>query len=170
MSTPHALPPDPRLRTPGMQHEAAVVKQMRQAARAFSAGKFAEAQRTWDDLAQGGENILNPARLAYGRATARIHRNQLAEADALLATIDLEHAPFDVGLASAVDRGVIADRLGHRSDAIGLYRQARAYADTHPEYTDRLVAQIRALAAAGLSRPLDSGPFPETPALQAVPE
>jgi hypothetical protein len=166
----HTLPADPRLGTPAMRHEVAVVKQMRRATRAFNAGKFAEAQRIWDDLAQRGESILNPARLAYGRAAARIRRDQLAEADALLATIDPKHAPFDVGLASAAYRGVIADRLGRRADAIGLYRQAVAYADTHAEYTDRLVAQIRALITAGLSHPLDSGPFPETPALQRVPE
>jgi hypothetical protein len=166
----HTLPADPRLGTAAMQHEAAVVQQMRQAARAFNAGKFVEAQRIWDDLARRGESILNPARLAYGRAAARIQRNQLTGADALLATIDPEHAPFDVALASAVDRGVIADRLGRRADAIGLYRQAAAYADAHPEYTDRFVAEMRAVITAGLSHPLDRGPFPETPALQAVPE
>lgn len=153
-----------------MQHEAAVVGRMRQATRAFNAGKFANAQRIWKDLAQHGENILDSARLAYGRAAARIQRHQLAEADTLLATIDPVHAPFDVRLASTAYRGVIADRLGRRRDAIGLYRQAEAYADTHPEYADRLIAQIRALITAGLSRSLDSGPLPETPALQSVPE
>jgi hypothetical protein len=166
----HTLPADPRLGTPAMQHEAAVVKQMRQATRAFNAGKFADAQRIWDDLAERGEGILNPARLAYGRAVARIKRNQLVEADTLLVTIDPVGAPFDVRLASTVYRGVIADRLGRRSDAVGLYRQAGDYADTRPEYTDRSVAQMRALITAGLSRPLDNGAFPETPALQAVPE
>jgi hypothetical protein len=164
------LPADPRLGTPAMQHEAAVVGQMRQATRLFNAGKFAEAQQIWDDLARQGESILNPARLTYGRAAARLQRHQLEEAAALLATIDPAHAPFDVLLASTGYRGVIADRLGHRSDAISFYRQAAAYADTHPEYIDRFTTEIRGLVTAGLSRPLDWEPMPKTPALQYVPE
>lgn len=164
------LPADPRLNTPAMQHERAVVEEMRQATRLYNGGDIAAARQIWDNIAARGEASLNPARLAFGRAAARIRLQQLPEADALLATIDTARAPFDVAVATDGYRGMIADRSNRRREALEFYRRARASADAHPEYTDMFSARVRAAVDAGLAAPQVSGPIPDPPNLEYVPE
>ncbi len=165
-----ALPADPRLSTPAMQHERAVVEDMRRATRLYNGGDVTAAEQIWDGIASRGEGSVNPARLTFGRAAARLRLNQLPEADALLATIDAADAPFDVALATYGFRALIADRSNRRGEALELYRHARAYADTHPEYTDMFSARARAAIDAGLAAPQVNRPIPDPPNLEYVPE
>jgi hypothetical protein len=169
VATTPTLPADPRFGTPAMQHEAAVVAEARRAVEWFDAGNFSAAGIIWDDFAKRGEPLLHPDRLAYGRAVVRMQQGNLAEADTLLATLDTERAPFEVRAAGVAYRAWIADRLGRRGDAVGLYTHARAYLDTHPEYADRFTNAVRKLVTAGLAAPQTDGSLRDLPDLQYVP-
>ncbi len=169
-ATQPALPADPRLGTPSMEHERQVVEEVRRAVRLFDEGETAAAGAVWDRLADAGESLLEPHRLAWARARVRWTTGKLRGADALLVEAAGEGAPFEVRAHALVARALIADREGRRADAVGLYREARAYLDAHPEYSDKfVVAPLTERVAAGLERPQTVGEFPRFGDLQYVP-
>ncbi len=169
-ATPRSLPADPRLGTPSMEHERQVVEEVRRAVRLFDEGRIADAGALWDRLADAGESLLEPHRLAWARARVRWTTGKLREADALLVDAAREGAPFEVRAHALVARALIADRERRRADAVALYREARAYLDAHPEYSDKfLVVPLAERIAAGLERPQIEGEFPRLRDLQYVP-
>ncbi len=169
VSTTPALPADPRLGMPETTHEAWVIDDARRAVGWYQDGEYVAAGIIWDGLAERGESVLHPDRLAYARAVVRLRQGQLEQADALLATVDTERAPFDVRARGYAYRGWIADQRGHRDQAVGFYQRARAYLDAHAEFTDGLTEQVRDLLAAGLSAPLTDAALTGIPDLQYVP-
>jgi hypothetical protein len=167
-STP-SLPADPRLGTP-REHERQVVEEVRRAVRLFDEGQTADAGAVWDHLADAGESLLEPHRLAWARARVRWTMGKLPEADALLVDAARDGAPFEVRAHALVAQALIADREGRRADAVGLYREARAYLDAHPEYSDKfVVVPLAERIAAGIERPQTEGEFPRLGDLQYVP-
>ena len=164
------LPADPRLGTPEMECEAAVIAELRNAVRLFNEGLFGEAGAIWDRFAENGEPMLEHSRLAWARARVRWALGNLEEADNLLAGLDTDGVPFDVRSHGLVARALIADRLGRRENAIRFYQQTQTYLDAHPDYNDQFtVAPIRAWVSAGLQAPQTKGAIPKTPDLQGVP-
>lgn len=170
VSTPPPLAADPRLATPEMEREHAVVALARRAVRAFDAGDFATAGGIWDALAARAQPILHPDRLAWARAAVRWKGGDLDGADRLLAEVDLERAPFEIAACTQVGRAVIADQRGRREDAVAHYRHARDYLGTHPEYTDDQTEHLRTIVARGLEAPLAIDAVGPLPDLQYVPE
>ncbi len=170
VSATPSLPADPRLGTPEMEHQAAVLSDLRRAVRLFNEGKIEEAGAIWDRFAADGEPVLEPHRLTWARARVRWTLGQFKEADALLAGLDTDAAPFDVRARALIARALIADRIASRDAALSLYRQAQAYLDAHPDYYDQLtVIPLRARIAAGLKASQAKGPMPATPDLQMAP-
>ncbi len=167
VSTTPSLPADPRLGTPEMKHQAAVLSDLRRAVRLFNEGKIEESDAIWNHFAEDNEPLLQPHRLTWARARVRWTLGQLKEADTLLAGLDTDAAPFDVRAHAFIARALIADRIASRDAAIGLYRQAQAYLDAHPDYYDQItVIPLRARIAAGLKATHPKGPMPATPDLQ----
>lgn len=170
VSTMPPLPADARFGTPEMEHEAAVIAELRRAVRTFAEGKIEEAGVIWDKLAVENEPLLEPHRIVWARARVRWTLGRLEEAAGLLAILDTDAARFDVRAWALAARGLIADRLGHREDALGLYRQAQACLDAHAEYRDEFVlAPLRTIVSSGLRAAQTRGPMPATPDLQKVP-
>jgi len=165
-----SLPADPRLGTPETEREVAEVREARRALHLWLDGDMTGASAIWDALAQGGEPLLHPDRLAYVRGMARLAQGQLDDADALLATVDETRAPVAVRAASQILRGIAADRRARRDEAVSFYRRALNTLDSHPEYTDNQTRAFRVLITAGLAAPQIKGPLAPMPDLQQVPE
>ncbi|MDO8615600.1 MAG: C45 family autoproteolytic acyltransferase/hydrolase [Dehalococcoidia bacterium] len=163
------LPADPLFGSPGMQHEAGVIAEVRRAMRLFDEGDVAAASAIWERFAETGEPLLQPHRLTWARARARWTLGRLEEAEGLLAGLDADAVPFDVRINAVIARAVVADRLGDRPRAVDLYRRGQELFGENRQYNDGLVAPLHKRIAAGLRAPLTRGPFPPTPALQRVP-
>ncbi len=170
VSNTPTLPADPRLGTPVMKHEAALIGELRRAVRLFDQGKAEEAGAIWDRLAENPEPILEPSRLTWARARVRWTVGRSEDADELLAGLDTDGVIFEVRGHGLVVRALIADRAGRRGDAIRLYRRAQAYLDAHPDYNHQFIeAPLRAIVSAGLKAPQVKGSMPKMPDLQKVP-
>ncbi len=166
---PPPLPADPRLGTPAMEQEKAVIAEARRAMRLFDEGAVEDALAIWDGFLDSREALLEPHRLAWARARARWTLGRLEEADAILAELDAESVPFDVRANALAVRALVLDRLDRREEALAIYRRAQAYLEDHVEYNDGLIAPLRGRIAAGLKAPQDGGPVPGTPSLQILP-
>jgi hypothetical protein len=165
------LEADARLGSDGLRREEAVVATMRQAARLFAVGRVGDAGRLWDRLAAEGTSRLEPRRLDWARARVRWSTGKLAAADALLAEIDVDEAPFEVRAYALVARAMIADRQGRRLEALNQYRAAEAFLNAHGEYDAPLiVGSVRAWIREGLAAPQNRGPLPPMPDLQSIPQ
>lgn len=163
------LPADPRWGSAAMQHEAAVIAEARWAVLAYGSGNVAGAGTVWDRQAERQESLLNPWRLAYARALVRLHGKQFAQAEALLAGIDLQQAPFEIGSTAILIRAALAQRGGDDSAARALFSAGLRYMDAQPEITDSFSSAIRQqmeLGAAGRSVAIDARQLPD---LQYVP-
>ncbi len=159
------LPADPRLGTPQLEYEVAVIEEMRRATRLFEEGRLDEAGVIWDRVAGQGEPSLEPARLAFARARVRWTRGELEEADALLEGVDRDDTLFTVRVWGLAARAAIADRLGRRADALSLYRRTQALLDSRLERKDVPapdggIESLRAQVEAGLLGPWMGDPFP----------
>ena len=75
-----------------------------------------------------------------------------------LAPLEAADAAFDARAHGLFARGVLADALGRRVEALRLYALAQAHLDTHPEYT--FFDALRARIAEGRAGPLDVGVLP----------
>ncbi len=161
------LPADPHYGT-GMDHERAVIAEMRRAMRLFEEGSAEQAEAIFDRFAASGETLLQPHRLAWARARARWVAGKLGEAESILATLDNDDVPFDVRANALAARAQALDRLNRREEAVSAYRAAAAYLDAHSQYNDGLISPLRGRIERGLGRP-GSGKMPGTPALQRIP-
>ena len=152
-----AIPADPWLRTPAAESEAVASADARRAIRHSDQGQLAEARAIWDRLAWA-RGPLDPTRIAWERALVRWRAGEILAAYQALAPLEAEDAAFDARAHGLFARGVLADALGRRAEALRLYALAQAHLDSHPEYTffDALRAQI----AEGRAGPLDVGLLP----------
>jgi hypothetical protein len=118
----------------------------------------AEARALWDGLAAERPALLDPSRVALGRALALHAQGDLAGAFDALAPADAAAAPFEVRAEALAARALLADRLGRREDALRLWRATLAHLDSGPEYG--VFGPIRALAERGRAGPVSDGELP----------
>jgi hypothetical protein len=164
------IPADPRFDGEEMRLEAAVVADVRRAVRLFDEGQLAEAREIWDRLAQADERCLQPHRITWARARVRLALNRWDQADSLLASLDSDETPFEIRAHAHIARAWVADCAGQRREALGLYRQAREYLDSFPQYNHQLtIAPMRKWVADGLAAPQANASLPALPHLQRVP-
>lgn len=165
------LPADPRFGSDALARQVDVVAAMRQAAELFAAGRVDDAGRIWDRLAADETTLLEPRRLAWARARVRWSTGKLVEAEALLAGADVDEAPFEVRAYALVVRALIADRQGRRAEALDQYRRAEAFLNAHAEYdAPVIVGPVRTWIRAGLAAAGNTGPLPDMPDLQNIPQ
>jgi tetratricopeptide (TPR) repeat protein len=119
--------------------------------------RFEEARQAWDDLLASGPTTLNLCRLAVGRALTLYALNDPQGAYAALEPAVEPQAPFDVRGPALVSRGILADRLGLRNEAIQHYQAALEHFDSRPEFTT--FAPTKETAARGLERPQAKTPL-----------
>jgi hypothetical protein len=163
------LPADPRFGTPEMERETAVVGELRTAMRLFEEGSVQEAAAIWDRLAEKGEPLVQPHRLAWARARARLGSGRLNEAEEILAGLDTDEVPFDVRANAMVARASSLDRLGRRQEAVEAYTGAQEYLEANSEYNDGLISPLPRRIAEGLKSAQDGKPMPGFPGLQRIP-
>lgn len=153
------LPADPWLATPAAARERAAAADARRAVGLADDGRLAEARAIWDRLAQAA-GPLDPARIAWERALVRWRAGELEAAYQALAPLEAEDAAFDARAHGLVARGVLADALGRREEALRLYALAQAHLDGHPEYI--FFDPLRTRIAAGREAPLGVDVLPAT--------
>lgn len=168
-STLRTIPADPRLGTPDMKLEEAVVASARDSLGTFGRGHFDIAAGGWDAIVGLSKGILDPDRLTFVRALARIRRGALVEAERILDGVDAERAPFEVAATTLLLRAVLADERGSRTDAIAGYQLALTYMGLHPEYTDTGTSTLRGIALAGMQKPLSGVDYSDIPPLLYLP-
>jgi tetratricopeptide (TPR) repeat protein len=142
------LPADPGFASGALAPEAQAVATARRAIAFQQTGKPAAARALWDALADQEPALLDPARLALGRATTLYAMGETDAAFDALAPAVAPEAPYEVRVQGLVQRGLLLDALGRRGDAAALYGEAIALIDAHPDYS--AFATLRARAQAGL--------------------
>jgi len=90
----------------------------------------------------------------------RWRAGELEAAYEALVPLEAEDAAFDARAYGLAARGVLADVLGRREEALRLYALAQAHLDTHPEYT--FFDPLRARIVAGREAPLGVDVLPAT--------
>lgn len=170
-TTARPIAADPRLAGPALRREVEVVAAMRQASRLFAIGRVGDAGAIWDRFAADPTTGLEPHRLAFARARVRWSLGRFPAAEDLLAAADVAAAPFEVRAHARVARGLVADRRGERTAALGHYREAEAYLAAHPFYdAPFLVEPLRRWIREGLAAPATAGRMPAMPDLQCIPQ
>jgi tetratricopeptide (TPR) repeat protein len=153
------FPADPWLATPAAAAERAAAAEARRAVHLADQARLAEARAIWDRLAQSA-GPLDPSRIAWERALVRWRAGELEAAYEALGPLEAEDAALDARVHGLVARGVLADALGRREEALRLYALAQASLDAHPEYT--FFDTLRARIAAGREAPLGVEVLPAT--------
>jgi hypothetical protein len=141
------------------KQEREAIREARRAQLLSDAGELARAREIWDRLAQA-DGPLDPARIAWERALVRWRAGELEAAYAALAPLETAQGVFDARAHGLVARGVLADALGRRDEALRLYARAQAHLDSHPEYS--FLDPLRARIAAGRAAPLSADTLPTT--------
>lgn len=145
------IPEAPALGGDDMKQEAAAMALGRRAMAAHKGGRWREACDFWDAIASLDPPRLDPARVAVGRAYAHARRGDPEGARRAASPAIEECAPFDARAYGLVTRGLIADRLGRRADALGDYQAATAHISSRPELNS--LDALERLAAEGLRTP-----------------
>lgn len=139
------LPADPAFAQGALAREAEAIETARRAATFQRTGKPAAARPLWDALAAQSPPLLDPARIALGRAQTLFALEELATAfDALEPALAAE-ASFEVRVQALLQRALLADGLGRRALAVQLYGEVVALVDAHPEYSAFAKHRARAL-------------------------
>jgi tetratricopeptide (TPR) repeat protein len=144
------FPASPALTNGALDVERREVQAARHVLELHDSGKYAEAGAAWDALLASGLVTLNIRRLALGSAVTRDALKDNESAYVILEQATDEEAPFDVRGKALVSRGILADRLGHRKEAIQYYDAAIKHFDSRPEFT--AFAPVKEIAARGLKR------------------
>jgi tetratricopeptide (TPR) repeat protein len=151
------IPADPMLGLPAAEREALASREARRAIRHSDQGELAEARAIWDRLAQA-QGPLDPTRIAWESALVRWRADEILAAYQALAPLEAADAAFDARAHGLFARGVLADALGRRDEALRLYALAQAHLDTHPEYT--FFDALRVRITEGRAAPLDARVLP----------
>lgn len=164
-----ALPAAPEWGTPAFERELETIERARRAVRAQrgaaaqSDGEarraaYEEARSLWDEIAAQQPPILDPARVALGRAQALHGLGDLEGAYAALAPALAPDAPFEARAEGLASRALLADRLGRREEALELWRATLAHLDAGPEFN--VFGKIRSLAEGALGEPASAAALP----------
>jgi len=148
-----ALPADPRLGTPVLNHYAAVVEKLRQAVRSFDQRRLSDAARTLNEVR--GDPLVDPTQLAWARARIKWAEGDGAKAAGLLRPLDRDDVLFDLRIRTILARGIIADQQGRRLHAVALYRYGLQVMDAHPAFC---ADDIRQEFMRGLRKPIRRSP------------
>ncbi len=147
-----SLPVAPELNGPAFARDRTAIAQARRAVATERDGRHAEARRMWDEIAAAIPPVLDPARVALGRAHTLFALGDLKAAYAALAPAEDEaDAPFDARAYGLAMRGLVADQLQMRDEALRLWRATLAHLDSHREFNT--FRSLRELAEAGLRAP-----------------
>jgi hypothetical protein len=163
------LAADPRWGSDAMRREAEVIAEARSAVSAYDQGDLSGAQVVWDRQAARAEALLNPDRLAYARAVARLRQGQREQADTLLSSIDLDRAPFEIASTALLLRGILAGERGDAEAERRLFATAARHVERYPEFTDDYTAVVRRHIADGVAGRRVDIDFDRLPDLQYVP-
>lgn len=152
------LPADPGFAAGAMAGESAAIATARRAIAFQQTGKPAAARALWDELAAQSPALLDPARLALGRAQTLFAMGEPGSAFEALAPGVAAEAPFEVRVQGLLQRGLLADALGRRAEALALYGETLALIDGHPEYS--AFTKHRERATAGVAERQRAGELP----------
>lgn len=128
--------------------EAQAIAGARSALQAQRRGDYAQARILWENVVAEVPPLLDPARVALARAWNLYALADLAAAYEALAPTESESAPFDARAYGLVARALLADRLGHRDEAVRLYLATLAHLDAQPAFN--VFDEVRSRARAGL--------------------
>jgi hypothetical protein len=163
-----AFPASGALVSPKFEREREEIQAVRHALELQRDGKSEQAQEAWDDLLASQLVRLDATRLALGSALTRDALKDNASAFAILEQSIGEGAPFEVRAIALVARGILADRLGDRPQAIRSYGEALTHLATHPEFTG--LAYVQNIAERGVKRSQGKAKLPISWYDVAVPE
>jgi len=123
-------------------------------------GKYQEASEAWDALLVAGPSTLDTRRLALAVALTRENSGDNEAAYSALETATEEVSAFDVRGIAFISRGILADRLGRREDAVANFEAALEHFASRPEFT--AFAPMRGIAKSGLENPQGDNRLPIT--------
>lgn len=151
-----------------LDREREEIQTVRDALKLHRNGKLEEAAEAWDAVLAEGFSTLDARRLASGVALTRDKLGDNEGAFAVLEEAADESAPFDVRAVALVARGILADRLGRREDAVQYYQTALDHLASRPEFT--AFAPFQKIAERGLERSQAKKPLPLGPYDTGVPQ
>lgn len=133
-SAPPSIPASALLTGDAMARERIAVAMGREALHALAEKRPADALKGLETLLAAKPPVLDPARLALGLALARFQEGDVAGAAQALLPVTAADAPIDVQIYGLSLRALCADRLGHRDEAVALYRETLTLIEAHPEW------------------------------------
>lgn len=149
-----SLPAAPALGGEGFARDRDAIARARRALDAQRSGdpaRLPEARALWDEIAAQDPPALDPARVALARAHALHALGKDAAAYDALAPAQDPGAPFEARARGLAMRGLLADMLGRREDALRHWRETLAHLDAGPHFN--VFGALRDLATAGLVAP-----------------
>ncbi|RJP24162.1 MAG: hypothetical protein C4520_04540 [Candidatus Abyssobacteria bacterium SURF_5] len=167
-SVPPTFPASELLTTGALDQERKEIQTARSALKLHREEKFQEARKTWIHLLDSNPGALNTRRLALGYASTLASLNDTKGAYAALETAADKQAPFDVRGLALVARGILADRLGLRGEAIRHYHAALEHFQSQPDFT--AFASEMKTARRGLEKSQAKIPLPISPYDVGVPQ
>ncbi|GAB4343238.1 MAG: hypothetical protein Kow0099_21540 [Candidatus Abyssubacteria bacterium] len=133
-----------------LEQERKEIQAVRSILELHHAKKFEEARRAWDELLAGKFETLDVRRLVLASAVARDALGDNEGAFAVLEPATAEDAPYDTHALALVSRGILADRLGLRQEAVRHYELALEHLDARPEFT--ALNNLRDISKRGVER------------------
>jgi tetratricopeptide (TPR) repeat protein len=149
-SGPPTFPASELLTSGRLEQERREIQDVRGILELHHARKFEDARQAWDKLLAGEITTLDTRRLVLASAVARDALGDNEGAFAVLEPATVEDAPFDTRAVALVSRGILADRLERRQEAIQHYELALAHLGTRPEFTS--LNYLHDIAKRGLER------------------
>lgn len=160
-ATPESIPASEALTSGALKLEQKEIRAARHALELHHNGDLAEAREAWDALLASEPVTLNVRRLALGSAATRDALKDNEGAYAVLEQATDAEAPFDVRGTALVARGILADRLALRNEAINDYEEAIRHFNSRPEFT--AFDPLKKTAVRGLKRSQAKEPLPISP-------
>jgi tetratricopeptide (TPR) repeat protein len=133
-SAPPSIPASALLAGEAMARERIAIALGREALHALAEQRPADARKGLETLLAANPPVLEPARLGLGLALARFQEGDVAGAAHALVPVTAADVPIDVQIYGLSLRALCADRLGHRDEAVALYRETLTLIEAHPEW------------------------------------
>jgi tetratricopeptide (TPR) repeat protein len=165
---PPTFPASEMLMSEWFERERKEIQAVRDALKRHRNGQFEQAADTWDALLTQGFSTLDARRLASGVALTRDKLGDNEGAYAVLEEAADESAPFDVRAVALLARGILADRLGRRENAVEHYQRVLEHLATRPEFT--AFTPFQKIAERGLNRSQAKTRLPLGPYDTGVPQ
>lgn len=149
-ANPPTYPASEALTSEAFAAERKEIKAARRALELHHFKKYEEASEVWDALIAAKPATLDMRRIALGVALTREAMGDNEGAYSALDQAAEEVASFDVRGLALISRGILADRLGRREDAVNHFKDALEHLAENPEYTG--FAPLLETANSGLKR------------------